>query len=221
LPERESIATKHDGVAPAEDTLSAPPSFSAQRPESVTEGTLSQDGRRETLQRVLRERIDGLFRYILVRVGRDQHAAEDVLQQTAFVALRHERVPRTADEQERWLRGIAKNIVRRHWRDNGRARTHGFIGDAARARCLLGEIDADRCPVDELTRTDTMDQLLCAIASLGAHDQQLLYAFYKRQRSQVQIAEELGISAKGVETRLYRMRAKLRDALRELDGSVT
>ncbi len=59
---------------------------------------------------------DALYRYILVRVRGNRTLAEDLLQQTCLEAVRHRHPPRTADACEAWLRGIARNLVRRHWR---------------------------------------------------------------------------------------------------------
>jgi len=173
---------------------------------------------RASLRRVLLDSLDALYRFILVRVGKNRHVAEDLLQQTAVVALRHERAPERGEEQASWLRGIARNLIRRHWRETGNGAGR-FIGDPEGARRLLEEIEHDGCPAERLAAADAADQLLCAIADLPAADQALLYEFYKRNRSLAEIGERLGITPKAVEARLYRMRARLRAALGDLDGS--
>ncbi|MGD2111484.1 MAG: sigma factor, partial [Phycisphaerae bacterium] len=76
--------------------------------------------RQERLRRVFRACGDGLYRFVLVRVGGDRHAADDLLQQTCHEAARHKRMPTDDTECEPWLYGIARNLVRKHWRQNGR-----------------------------------------------------------------------------------------------------
>ena len=48
---------------------------------------------------------------------------------------------------------------------------------------------------------------------LGRADQDLFYAFYRSGRSHACIATELGTTTKSVESRLYRLRTRLRAAL--------
>jgi RNA polymerase sigma-70 factor (ECF subfamily) len=163
---------------------------------------------RDALRRLLSDGIDALYRYVYSRVGCDPVVAEDVLQQTVCAALENPRTPPAGEQQEWWVRGIAKNMVRRHWRSVQRDSGLGRIGMAR--RWLLD----DGPPSDgEPIKKEVMEQLLLAVSDLGADDQWLLYAFYRHGWSRAEIAEELGTSVKGVESRLYRLRGRLRERL--------
>lgn len=166
--------------------------------------------RPEGIRDVLLAQLDALYRFILVRVGFDHAIADDVLQQTAETALRTDG-PRIAEVEsvEGWLRGVARNIVRRYWRD---AERHGPAPDGEAGRRALAALESG-CPSDALAQLELRSALLWAIASLPAEEQWLLYAAYRHGRSQAELAAALGCSVKGIEMKLYRMRARLRDAL--------
>jgi len=165
----------------------------------------------EVIRRTLLEHLDALYRYILVRVGFDEGLAEDVLQQTAEAALRtDERVLAGIESVEAWLRGVARNHVRRHWRDA--SRRNGESLESVAGTDVLAFID-EGCPRRALEGREATGALLRAIAELSGEEQVLLFAFYRHGRSQAEIADELGCTSKGVEMRLYRMRARLREAL--------
>lgn len=168
-----------------------------------------------SLAETLADELDALFRFALCRLGGDRHAAEDAVQQTARIALDHASPPTIPDEQRAWLRGIAQNVVRRHWRSHAR---HDAALDAAAAcrptrgaAAILesGSLPARGCP----ERADLIDRVFRAVSSLHADEQRLFYDFYRAGRSHQTIARELGASTKAVEARLYRMRSRLRAAL--------
>lgn len=163
------------------------------------------------MRETLLDQLDALYRFILVRVGFDECAAEDVLQQTAAMALRVGDAPSDIRSLEGWLRGVARNLVRRHWRE--KAKRNGSTGlDSDAGRQALATLES-ACPRALLEDNEQMSALVGAIAALGAEDQRLLYRFYRQGRSTCEIADELGCTTKAVEMKLYRMRARLRDAL--------
>ncbi len=163
------------------------------------------------MRRLLVDGIDALYRFILVRVDGNTEKADDILQQTAFVALQHQNTPDDESKYEPWLRGIARNLIRRHWRDVGRNPVaisgNGSNGDSA-TDARSAESAAGGPMYDENKRA-----LSAAIASLPADDQWVLYAFYRHSRSMEEIATESGVTVKSVESRLYRSRNRLREIL--------
>ncbi len=165
----------------------------------------------EAIRRSLESGLDALYRFILVRVWRDADTASELLQQTATVALRERRRPASDEEIEPWLRGIARNLIRRHCRDLKRSapETRERIAVSRRVLVTLESEDPGRLLDDE----EGLGALLGALAELSAPDQWLVYAFYRHARSAADIASELGVTVKSVESRLYRTRARLRDAL--------
>ena len=173
--------------------------------------------RHEVLRRVFHKTGEALYRFIVLRVGGDRETADELLQQTCHEAARHRKIPRDENDCEAWLRGIARNLVRRHWR---RARRRGrtwSLEDASFSRQLVEDMETRPLPPDALAKEESVQQLLMAITSLPASDQQLVLAFYFDGRSQIDIAESLAVSVKSVETRLYRARNRLRAILRNME----
>jgi len=167
------------------------------------------DGR-DVVLRVFRGAVDSLYRFILLRVGRDRDAADDLLQQTCCEAARNARPPGDEGECEAWLRGIARNLVRQHWRRAARQGCLVPLEEAVSARQLADDLESRPLPQDVLIKDESLEQLLLAVTSLAAADQSLIFAYYFDGRSQAQLAGELGVTEKSIESRLYRARGRLR-----------
>jgi len=173
--------------------------------------------RQDRLRRVFRKCGDGLYRFILVRIGGDRHAADDLLQQTCHEAARHRRMPNDDTECEAWLHGIARNLIRRHWRQNGRNGRVIPLEDADRSQQLVEDMESRPLPPDAFAQKESSHQLLLAVTALPGSDQRVVFAFYFEGRSQADIAAELGVTVKSVEMQLYRARQRLRASLRDIE----
>ena len=184
--------------------------------EPIAFSTPSPD-RRERLRRVFSRSADGLYRFILVRVSGDRHSADDLLQQTCHEATRSRRMPENDEEAENWLRGVARNLIRRHWRKVQRQRRHIRLEEAASARQLVEDMESRPLPPDALVKAETARSLMLAITALPVREQRFVFAFYFEGRSHTEIADEAGVSSKSVETRLYRARNRLRTILRNIE----
>lgn len=183
----------------------------AETAESVRAASAS----RGCVWRVFHDACDGLYRFILVRVGGDHSAADDLLQQMCCVAAGHRRPPGEPEACEAWLRGIARNLIRKHWREMRRHGRHLPIEDAALSSRLAEDLTERPLPPEVLARRESKEQLLLAVTSMPAADQSLIFAFYFEGRSQADIAKASGVSVKSLEARLYRARGRLRTALRD------
>ena len=170
--------------------------------------------RGDALRQAFNETGEALYRFILVRVRGNRDLADDLLQQTCYEAARHRRPPVDGNECAAWLRGIARNLIRHYWR--GLKRQPGVVPleDPALASQLANDLEAGPLPEDALAGEERITQLLLAVTALPAADQALIFASYFDERSQADIARELGVSAKSIESRLFRARARLRAALR-------
>jgi RNA polymerase sigma-70 factor (ECF subfamily) len=156
---------------------------------------------------------DGLYRFIVVRVGGDRDTADDLLQQTCYTAARKRRLPTQQDECEAWLFGVARNLIRKHWRSIRKRNGHVPLEQADRSQRLVAEMESGPLPVDVIADDEAVDQLLLALTALPADEQRLILAFYFEGRSQGEIATQLDVSPKSVESRLYRIRCRLRAML--------
>jgi RNA polymerase sigma-70 factor (ECF subfamily) len=188
---------------------------------SVGHRVAAEDSRpeRETLRQVFLRASDALYRFILVRVRGDRTAAEDLLQQTCCEAARHLRPPVDHDECEAWLRGISRNLIRRHWRKSKREAGWVSVEDAALAGSLAYDMEAGPLPPEALIKEESVTQLMLAVTSLSAADQSLIFAYYFDGRPQATMARDWGVTEKSIESRLYRARSRLREALRNMERS--
>jgi len=179
-------------------------------PFPVTE---SHEHRANQLERVFDRTADGLYRFILIRVMGRRDVADDLLQQTCCVVADGRKKFSDDDACEAWMRGVARNLIKAHWRQV--KKTNGWIDldDAEQSRRLLRELESQVWPQDELVREETVTRLLHAVTALPAAQQQLVFDFYFAGRSQSDLSEELGVSTKSVESRLYRIRGRLRAIL--------
>ena len=168
---------------------------------------------RDRLKRVFRKSCDGIYRFIYVRVGNDGHAADDVLQQACAVAAGHRNMPKDDRECEAWMYGIARNLIRRHWRQHKKQKDHVSLNDVNASRKLIENMTSRSMPVGEIIQGEAYAQLMLAITSLSAPDQRLIFDFYFDGQAQAQIAQELDTTTKSIETRLYRIRNRLRSIL--------
>lgn len=178
-------------------------------------GRVYDSAESEPLERSFVRCADGLYRFLAVRTGGDSALADDLIQQVwlkAQASRRH--VP--AGEVEFWLRGIARNLVRSHWRAHRRGLLHLPLADPRLAADLAQRLETQDLPDDALQQREVCDQLLLAITELPAADQQLIVAHYFEGRTHAELAEGLGCGERAIEGRLYRARQALRRTLREL-----
>ena len=150
---------------------------------------------------------DRLHRYLLVLQRGDEESAAELVQQTLLRAVRH--VRRFDDEPVfwSWLTCLARCAAA----DEGRKRKRRFLfferfSHWQEARREGGEALAGRI--------ETMERCL---RDLPADDRALLEGKYFEQQSYRALALQFGLSAKAVESRLARLRAKLRSAIDSIE----
>jgi len=172
-----------------------------------------EESRSERLRRVFERTCDGLYRFILVRAGNDRHAADELMQETCEIAAGHRRFPWNEDACEAWLRGIARNLLKKHWRQAAK-RSAVPLHDTQAAPQVAKALESGPLPSEAVLRDEVLSHLMTAITDLPAAEQRLIFDFYFDERSTAQIAGDLGVSVKSVESRLYRIRSRLRARLR-------
>jgi RNA polymerase sigma-70 factor (ECF subfamily) len=151
---------------------------------------------------------DRLWRYLLVVTAGDEEAAREALQAALIRVVRHIKV--FADEQVlwSWLTVLARTALS----DQNRQR-----------RRYLAFVDRftwhERVTHTEQDERDADARLLSLLdshlATLPAEDKQLVEWKYLERRSVREIAVDLQSSEKAIESRLGRVRRKLKEALLE------
>jgi len=157
-----------------------------------------------------------LYRYVVVRVGGDTHLTDDLMQQL-WLQAGNGAASVPDDQVEFWLRGVARNLIRAHWRRARHRPAQLPIADPRLSSVLADRLATEELPPKVLERKEVRDQLLLALTSLKTQEQELIISHYFQGRTHADLAEATGLSVRAVEGRLYRARQALQRNLRELD----
>lgn len=143
----------------------------------------------------------GLYAYVLWRCGGLRDHADDVVQDAWLTAVR--RIGRFDPVQGSfagWLRGIAANLLRNHFRRE-------------RVRLASGRLrDPARQSTDDAARRERAERIAVALAALPERYETVLRAKYLNGGSVADIASVGGETPKAVESLLTRARQAFRDA---------
>jgi RNA polymerase sigma-70 factor, ECF subfamily len=154
------------------------------------------------------------LRGVIAVQGVEPGAVEDVFQEVAAAAI-EQRSPLTdATKARGWLYRLAVIHAARHRRRWARRRRHE-AKFAQELECSADEQDHD-IPLVWLLSQERRELLRAALARLPDDDARLLREKYFAGRSYRDLAGQLGISEKAVDSRLHRARQRLRDELDEL-----
>ena len=173
-----------------------------------------QGGDESALNELIRKYQDPLFRFIW-RYTDDEETARDLLQETfvrLYFGIRRFK-PRA--KFATWLYSIAMNLCRDYARSKQRRQSYATESlDAGDVHRKLPA--ADRGPAADVESHEKLAALEMAIQELPHDLRTALLLFTVEGRSQQECAELLGVSAKAVETRVYRARKRLEDTLRAI-----
>jgi RNA polymerase sigma-70 factor (ECF subfamily) len=171
--------------------------------------TRARGGDIEAWSRLYQEHFDRVFRHIAYLTG-DTQAAEDLVQETfarAFVGL-------SGFTGEGnfigWLRGIAVNVVRKHWRSHYRG-TRAMDRLEQMAAGTTAGPDAD--PEGSHLRQRRAEVLLAILDTLPAPLREAFVACDLQEQPVQQAAAELGVSPGNLRVRATRARARIRSEL--------
>lgn len=196
-------------VTLAPDTAPPPPDADTDAPlTALVERARSGD--MQAWARLYQDHWARLLRHVSYLTG-DVTAAEDLVQECFAQALASltrfdARAPFFA-----WLRGIALNIVRKHWRTRGR-RTRAYTRIEAEANANAPSDGPESGHLSKL-RAQT---LLAVLDELPEHLREAFVLCDLRDMSAEDAAQELGISPGNLRVRATRARARIRVALTEL-----
>ncbi len=145
------------------------------------------------------EEYASLYAFVLWRCGGLRDHADDVVQETWLTAVR--RVRRFDPDRGSfagYLRGIAGNVLRNHWR----------CQDRHRAAALNGHLAA---PATDVRQRDQAERIARALGLLPERYENVLRAKYVDGQSVADIAAASGDTAKAVESLLTRARQAFRE----------
>jgi RNA polymerase sigma-70 factor (ECF subfamily) len=146
----------------------------------------------------------GLYAYVLWRCGGLRDRAEEVTQETWMTAVRRLRsFEPSVGSFASWLRGIAVNVMRNHFRREERQARH------------TQPLESEPLALEE--SGEQAKRIAAALEALPEHYETVLRMKYLESRSVAEIAAERGESPKTVESLLTRARETFRQAYLRLE----
>ncbi|HEY7327140.1 MAG TPA: sigma-70 family RNA polymerase sigma factor [Gemmataceae bacterium] len=150
------------------------------------------------------EAFDGLYAYVLWRCGGLRDGADEVAQETWLTAVRRLRAfEPSAGSFAAWVRGIAANVLRNHFRREKQRMRH------------IQPLQNEPLAVEE--SREQAERIAAALDALPAHYEAVLRMKYLEGRTVADIAGERGESLKAVESQLSRAREAFRQAYLQLE----
>jgi len=145
-----------------------------------------------------------LLRYLLV-LTRDEEAARDALQMTFLRVVRHAKRFESEDAFWSWLTVLARSSAS----DEGR-RSRRYAGFLSR---FFAQKEIQTTGQSENSDTVLLELLESGLRELPESDRDLLERKYFQGESVRQLAQEEQVTEKAIESRLSRLRQKLKDSI--------
>jgi RNA polymerase sigma-70 factor, ECF subfamily len=168
-------------------------------------------GDEEALTLLYRRRQGGIYRFALQMSG-SKTIAEDVTQEVFLFLMREGRVFDPArGSVSAFLLGVARNHVLRRLRVE---QNLAPLGDDFEEDVPVLSSSTDYCPLEDLTRAETIESVRKAVLSLPSRYREVVVLCELQDVSYVETAEILGCAIGTVRSRLHRARALLLAKLR-------
>lgn len=180
-------------------------------------------GDEEAFALLYRRRQSGIYRFALQMSG-SKSIAEDVTQEVFLFLMREGHVFDPAKGAlSAFLFGVARNHVLRRLRVE---HLLAPLGDDSDDEATFSQPSTDMCPLEDLTRAETIESVRKAVLSLPAKYREVVVLCELQDVSYGETAEILGCAIGTVRSRLHRARALLLAKLRpandvEETGSAT
>ena len=150
--------------------------------------------------------VDRLMRYLLVVTGGNEEATREALQQTFVRVVRHIKVFTDEAKFWSWLTVLARSSLADESRK--RRRYLAFLDRFTQHAAVQQDIPSDNHVDERLSGL-----LERSMALLPTDEKRLVEAKYFARRSVREIADEFQTTEKAIESRLTRVRRKLKDAV--------
>ena len=168
-------------------------------------------GDEEALSVLYRRRQGGIYRFALQMSG-SKSIAEDVTQEVFLFLMREGHIfDPSKGTVSAFLFGVARIHVRRRLRAEHRLEPFGDDADDDDVPFLQ---QSDICPLEDLTRAETIESVRKAVLSLPAKYREVVVLCELQDVSYGETAEILGCAIGTVRSRLHRARALLLAKLR-------
>jgi RNA polymerase sigma-70 factor (ECF subfamily) len=174
-------------------------------------------GQDVALNNLMERHGEKLFHY-LIRCLQNEDDAADLSQETFARVYQHRKKFDHRKKFSTWLYAVASNLVRDHYRWHSR---HPQVSLEAKGDDAVGDLaetlpEQEPSPSEKIQADERADAVRRAVAGLPEELRIPLILAEYEERSQSEIGEILGCTAKAVETRIYRARQQLRSRLNKL-----
>lgn len=181
------------------------PTAGAERTDDVELLRAAAAGQPPAVRRLLDEVAPVVYGYLFARVGGEQAAAEDLLQETLLEAVRSAGAFRGEAALSTWLCAIARRRLARHYESERKAEA------ARRGLHALG--DPSGVQADGFDGFDRRDEVVRALGRISPLHRQVLVLKYLDGLAVEQVASQLGRTRVQVQSLLQRAREALRREL--------
>jgi RNA polymerase sigma-70 factor (ECF subfamily) len=172
-------------------------------------------GDEEALAQLYRRRQAGVYRFALQMSG-SKSIAEDVTQEVFLFLMRDGQVFDPArGSVSAFLLGVARNHVLRRLRVE---HLLSPLADDYEEDSAIFQTSSDLCPLNDLTRAETIESVRKAVLSLPPKYREVVVLCELQDVSYVETAEILGCAIGTVRSRLHRARALLFSKLRPAES---
>jgi RNA polymerase sigma-70 factor, ECF subfamily len=177
----------------------------------------AREGDVEALDALLRRYQPRIYRFGM-KMCRDAHAAEDIVQETLLAMVRTLKGFRGESSVSTWLYTIARSFCIKMRRRPRSAPVAELSLESDRPVAAVERADSAPGPDRLVERHETRDALEAALASLSAPHREVLVLRDVEGLSAAEVAQVTGLSVDAVKSRLHRARAAVRDRLAPLLG---
>lgn len=169
-----------------------------------------ETGSREAFERLAREWLPSLRRFLFVHLGADLHACEEVQQEILLVLWEKLAGFDGRSQFSTFLYRLARNKAIDHIRRIQRHRRHQVSLDGD-GELEAGQLSSDPRldPLESLVRTDTAQRLFLLLLELPLADRELLHFREVEQMSEKDCSLILKLPVGTLKSRLHRIKKKL------------
>jgi RNA polymerase sigma-70 factor (ECF subfamily) len=179
-------------------------------------------GEEQAFEEFFERHFPGLYRFTLVRVGRNEDAAEDIVQSTLLKAVDKLHTFRGEAALFTWLCTFCRHEISAYYRRRGKTPEVTLIEDAPEVRAALESLSAgstDR-PEETLHRKEIARLVQTTLDALPNRYGDALEWKYIQGLSVKEISERLAIGPKAAESLLTRAREAFRDGFASVSGGL-
>lgn len=168
-------------------------------------------GNEDAFAQIYRRRQGSVYRFVVQMCG-SRSVAEDVTQDVFIFLMREGRAfDAGKGSLNGFLIGVARNLVLRRLRGD---QALVSIADDSEEEPGFNQPALDQNPLEEITRSETIENVRRAILSLPPKYREVVVLFELQELSYVETAEVLGCAIGTVRSRLHRARTLLLEKLR-------